>query len=865
MTTEIRTASNPIHLPTPAGAFVGRASELSEAEKRLDENHYLVVWGEHGEGKSVFAGELCRRLVERQVVERVVVTSLDMHHDARGVRFEVGQQLVPKFRLAASQDPRLAGQLLERVLEEHPTLVVLDYMQAVMQPEDETAAYEPSVLEHLLAFAAELTRIGGTRVLMTSQAPLPAPFEKSVLHLGRLDAEASTALVRQLLAESGKELTGDDEAQLEDLVNDADGHSWGLVGIAGEIADGGVERARQRMDEVKSSLQEVKAGRHKALLTGVEMSLRRLSENLRAKIHPLAVFRGGGHLTAIAAVLNLDVESDEEIRLAEELIEIGLAEMLPANYMRLHPALGDALRQQASAEELEKAQDAWAEATAQLIGFLYQEQIKNPQLASSLALLELQNLVGCLEHLRTTAEPDDVAELAAAVETLVGPLGRPQTLKHIEKIREEANRSLAAWSHEEFLQELTEVEVLMDCGRQVDAVAAARRTLHRAETLGEDAYDGAAFDLAILYQTLGLALLLDGDSDGALDALEEALNRFAALAADGHEEAQRMEAATLAQAGDCLRTLSYLDAAGDSYTRAIEQFGKLGDRRQVAEVMVQLGTLQLVQVRNREALATFHEAREIFEELEESTAVAEIWQQIGVVHSATRLYEAGEEAFQNALKLQVSESDNSGAAVTLGELGELYDRMRRPEDSVEAYRRAGEAFRETDDALKESIARSQMADKLILLQRYDDARNALKRAIECEEPFGDEGEPWRTYAMLSRLEEEAGNQEASLEAREKAVQKYLSYRQRGGEDKTGHGYIFAEVIDGIREGTTRQVAASLSAMLRRHDLPRHLQALIPALQAILGGSRETSLGHDPALYYRDAAELLYQLEILEQA
>jgi len=52
---------------------------------------------------------------------------------------------------------------------------------------------------------------------------------------------------------------------------------------------------------------------------------------------------GGGHLTALAAVLELDVENDEEVDLAERLIGAGLAEMLPHNYLRFHPELGAAL------------------------------------------------------------------------------------------------------------------------------------------------------------------------------------------------------------------------------------------------------------------------------------------------------------------------------------------------------------------------------------------------------------------------------------------------------------------------------------------------------------------------------------------
>jgi hypothetical protein len=53
--------------------------------------------------------------------------------------------------------------------------------------------------------------------------------------------------------------------------------------------------------------------------------------------------------------------------------------------------------------ERKAARAAWAEATAQFTAFLYQQVSKDPNMAFTLALLDLPNLLAGLEHLHNTA------------------------------------------------------------------------------------------------------------------------------------------------------------------------------------------------------------------------------------------------------------------------------------------------------------------------------------------------------------------------------------------------------------------------------------------------------------------------------
>ncbi len=51
------------------------------------------------------------------------------------------------------------------------------------------------------------------------------------------------------------------------------------------------------------------------------------------------------------------------------------------------------------------------------------------------------------------------------------------------------------------------------------------------------------------------------------------------------------------------------------------------------------------------------------------------------------------------------------------------------------------------------------------LRRLDEARQEIRRAIECNAQFGHASEPWTTWAILADIETDAGNPTAAAEAK----------------------------------------------------------------------------------------------------
>jgi tetratricopeptide (TPR) repeat protein len=91
--------------------------------------------------------------------------------------------------------------------------------------------------------------------------------------------------------------------------------------------------------------------------------------------------------------------------------------------------------------------------------------------------------------------------------------------------------------------------------------------------------------------------------------------------------------------------------------------------------------------------------------------------------------------------------------------------MGRLEEAVAFCRQAADIHVKLQDLRNEGRDRNNLAHTLIKLQRFEEARCELQRAIECLKPFGHAAEPWMTWHILHDLEQATGNPQAAAEAR----------------------------------------------------------------------------------------------------
>jgi tetratricopeptide (TPR) repeat protein len=260
---------------------------------------------------------------------------------------------------------------------------------------------------------------------------------------------------------------------------------------------------------------------------------------------------------------------------------------------------------------------------------------------------------------------------------------------------------------------------------------------------------------------------------------------------------------------------------------------------------------------------TYQQARDTLSRLNEPGSVAIAWHQIGRVHQEAGQPEAAEEAYNQSLAINVRLGDQAGQATTLGQLGNLYGVvLQRPEEAVAFYQRAAEIYGAIGNTLGEGRQWNNLALTLSNLQRLEEARQAIRRAIDCGAPFGLAALPWKSWYNLAEIETAAGNSAAAADARGQALAAFLAYRRDGGENQTGSGRLALAVRQALASGDQAEAASLLQQLAAVPDFENQL-SFLTALQAITTGSRDRSLAEDPGLSYDQAAEVLLLIEALE--
>ena len=169
-------------------------------------------------------------------------------------------------------------------------------------------------------------------------------------------------------------------------------------------------------------------------------------------------------------------------------------------------------------------------------------------------------------------------------------------------------------------------------------------------------------------------------------------------------------------------------------------------------------------------------------------------------------------------------------------------------------------YRQLGDGRGEEASRNKLANVLIQLRRHDEARQELYRASECNLPESPTARNWTIRRGLRDLGQTVQNSSVADQARQQAIQKYLAYRQAGGENTNPGARLCAQVGQAIQTGDASALATKLDQIAASPNVPSAGRLLIAKLQAILAGSRDPELATDPELHYQYAVEIQLLLE-----
>ena len=866
--------------PEPETGFIGRSRDLLALQRLLRGDgkvRYAVIRGQGGEGKTALAAEFARWMVRSRQIRRAAFVSVETHSNAAAVLDAVGRQLVPRYSVATFRGLEQAILPVERALAERSTLLIVDNVESILLPPyvdaadalSEDARHE---LDAILTLCARLNAKGDTRLVFTSREALPAPFdaERNRRELHRLDREDAVKLVERALNEgtagAGAGAAADAEREaIEQLVDAVHGHARTLALLAPSLRDRGVEDTRASLVDLMAEMERKFPGnREQSLFASLELSLRRMSPENRNRARVLGVFHGGVDLDVLRTMM--EWEDADVASLAAGLIETGLAIRNPYNHLGLNPALCPYLRGQIHFTERESLTGRWVEAMLGYTAFLDRQRSQKAAISAALTLYELPNLFALLDHVQRAGDAETTIALATSLHALVLRFGKPRLLERVAQARDAAAVVLGqVWNHARFEAHRTRIEQQVDAGLLREALEGAQELLGRARQAGEETYPNADYDLAMSCNLLGQVLTAASGPEQALPFLDEALERFESIAKkESDVSAKGMVAVCHSRRGKCLIDLWRLEEAAAAYEETIRRAEELGAEREIAVANGQIGTVRLLQSRYEEALQAHDEARERFTRLNEPGSVAVSWHQTGRVYEEAGQPEAAEDAYRKSLALKVRLGNVAGQATTLMQLGTVYDVLGRTEEAVAFYKQAADKRAGLGDEAGEGRVRSNLASTLRKLRRFDEARQEILRAIQCDTQVGHASQAWKTWHILNEIETADGNLTAAAEAKRKAVGCYLAYRRDGAENHNGDGRLCSTVTEALLAGEPATAASLLQQLSADSDLPAWLRPFIQTLQAIVAGSRDRTLADHPDLFYTSAAEILLLIETLER-
>jgi predicted ATPase/class 3 adenylate cyclase len=624
------------NLPAPRTSFVGRASELDEIDRLLEDPdcRLLTLVGPGGAGKTRLALEAAARRVDRyshgvHFVPLASVASPDFLAPAlaESIQFAVD---------GAHSSLSVQDQLLD-YLSERSTLLVLDNFEHLV----EGSALLGEVIER--APRVELLTTSRERLNVQSEWL----FDVEGLGLAE-NGNGSASAVRLFVERATQVVPGfalDDAgySQALRICRLVDGMplgielaaSWVSVLSCAEIAD----EIEGNIDFLATSMRDVPE-RHRSLRAAIDQSWRLLTDEQRSAFSRLSVFRGSFDRSAAVAVTGAD------LRLLSELVTKSLLRRPDFSRFELHELLRQYAAEQLRLSPGEEA-DARERHARHYAAMLLERQaaLMGPELA-----VARDELRGELDNLRAAAEwilaEDDEHVALPVLEAFYTFL----------------------WMHSWFegaetLQRLARTAGLdADDPSSTSAVALAA-AIYRVAISARLGYDPAAEELAARCLPVLRARNMERELASCLCALgimavyRDVYPEAVALSGEGAEIARAIgdgltESGALMDLGFAQLFLDDLKAARDAFEPAHALSEKLGNPLLRAYATSKLGLLADAEERYGDALRLHMEANDLFASVGDAGGIGYTLSRaslsafgLGDYSEALRLGRAGHEAF----------------------------------------------------------------------------------------------------------------------------------------------------------------------------------------------------------------------------
>ncbi len=694
--------------------FVGREKDLAALAALIDDESgsvssgrtTIAIQGLGGQGKTVLAQELVRRLAPRYpggvlLETRGEIPSADT--------FVLNRWADDALRALGQQPTREYGPNDVRAL-------LAGFGELLVLIDDVSEADVPQTRTLLSALPPDATRI-----ITTRSAQVAAELGARVYSLGPLSDDDATSLIHDRLQLRLSARFSEDEfrkqsAAVEQLIERVDGHALALVlasarltraadlpGLVSELSDSlerGLGGFRLRVARTVTKDESVAASLAISV-DELEALDRALHTDWTRRFLDLGVFPNGGRMDA--AMIH-SVWGDEPGALAardalDGLDNRSLIDGDPDSGYALHPLLRAYARQLLAGNpaEMEAARQRW-----------YQLVIGRARAGFARPIQEWNQLALLFPHIRTCG-----LELLGRATPLLGDLAAWTAPKlAVRRPPADADRPLLQTALDYCVA--TADFVLRRYGTGDRGLAVLRLGLACARAL--DHADHERLFLHLLGRWFSRR-----DPAAAHDYLTDALAAARDVAT---------EAATLSDLGELERTRSRFPQAREMLERALDRQKQLGDQRNVAITLKYLGETFWRMTRYDRAMRCYDEAIRIARAVPDRAVEADLLNKIGSVAFERGMLTTAIEHFTEALRLHRQTGNRTGEAEDLNDMGISRRYMGRLDEAKLDLLAALDIHREMGNRGLEGLTLSNIASVDVGLRQFPSALDLATRCLE---------------------------------------------------------------------------------------------------------------------------------------
>lgn len=642
-TTE-RTGAESPGLPAFVGGFHGRESLVDGLTEAVEDHPIVSIVGPPGVGKTRLSVEAGQQLADAEAFDEGV-WFCDLRAARTGVDIIASVADALDLPLSSRRDPEGAAEFLRTWTDEHPTLVILDNFEQLVDSGRE-------LLEQWFSVDAAASAV------VTTRRPLGLDLEHRI-ELSPLGGEEATTLYieRGESASRFGSVDGVSQEAVEELVERLDYLPLAIELAAARLPVLGPHELLERLDRQLDVLQQPSdslSNWHPALREALEGSWSLLEDWERSALMQLAVFRGAFSIEAAESVVDLGTYDGAPPvpRVLHMLLEHSLIRQDESMGGRRFFSLFESVREFAEDKsdgadtEVEGARRRHAEWFAGRVQELKDEfNGEDAQAACSEFAAQSGNVRKAFAW---------AAENAPILATTIGG-----PLVMFLNIREPFQDDLAVLETADKALEAADDSPEVERARvRVDHYFAKRWVTRGEAKRAREYFDSAmeaarehGFDILRLelLKDLGHFWVYNGDLDQASEVIEEGFELLEELG--DFEERETLEAALLCHAGNLAHHRTKLEDARRHYNRSLTVHRQAGNLRYTADVYHNLGLLESGFGEFERAAEFKRKAYAIHEQLEELAKMAATHGDLGHTYTGLGDLKAAAEEFDAAIEL----------------------------------------------------------------------------------------------------------------------------------------------------------------------------------------------------------------------